>query len=69
MSSFIRKTRNPVTGKLENAVWVDNYFGGHEYGVKFPSGKIFAADIFKKEDLGDFESLASGEVREILESK
>ena len=35
-------TKHPETGKVELAIWMDDYFGNHNYGVKFPSdGKIF----------------------------
>lgn len=37
MSNFIKKTRNPFTGKMEDALWADDYFGKHKYGVAFPS--------------------------------
>lgn len=37
MSSFIRRTKHPVTGKFEEAAWIDDYFGSHKYGVNFPS--------------------------------
>lgn len=38
MSNFTRKTYNPKTGVYEDADWIDNYFGPHEYGVKYQSG-------------------------------
>jgi hypothetical protein len=42
MSSFVRRTRHPRTGEFEDADWLDNYFGGHAYGVSFPStGEVF----------------------------
>jgi hypothetical protein len=47
MSSFIRKTKHPNTGRYEDADWLDDYFGKHRYGVKFPDGKIFEADLYK----------------------
>lgn len=50
MSSFIRKTKNPVTGKWEMAQWLDDYFGSHVYGVRFADGNVYNADEinFKK---------------------
>jgi hypothetical protein len=41
MSSFTRITRNPRTGEFEEAEWLDDHFGPHHYGVRFPSGEIF----------------------------
>ena len=41
MSSFTRKTKHPVTGRIQQADWIDDYFGPHEYGIKFPDGKVF----------------------------
>lgn len=35
MSNFTRKTKHPVTGKCEEATWMDGYFGRHHYGVSF----------------------------------
>lgn len=41
MSNFMRKTKHPETDKIEDAEWLDNYFGGHLYGVRFSDGKVF----------------------------
>ena len=41
MSSFYKKTKHPVTGSIENALWVDDHFGRHKYGVEFPDGSVF----------------------------
>jgi hypothetical protein len=41
MSSFCRRTKNPVTGEYEEAFWIDDYFGRHRYGVRFPSGVVY----------------------------
>lgn len=46
MSSYTRSTQHPLTGKIEVAEWLDDYFGSHNYGIKFPDGKIFRADEF-----------------------
>lgn len=35
MSSFAKKTLNPKTKKLVKALWTDDYFGSHSYGVGF----------------------------------
>lgn len=42
MSNFSRVTKNPRTGKFEEADWLDNHFGPHHYGIRFPSsGEVF----------------------------
>ncbi len=47
MSSYQRQTIHPETGNAERAEWLDDYFGQHNYGVRFPSdGKVFRADEF-----------------------
>jgi len=40
MSTFNRLTKNLSTGKWEVATWIDDHFGRHKYGVKFPDGTI-----------------------------
>ena len=47
MSNFLKKTKNPRTGKFEMATQLDNYFGQHNYGVKFKDGKIYTENLFK----------------------
>ena len=42
MSNFERISRHPETGELVVAKWLDDYFGKHQYEVKFPDGKVFA---------------------------
>lgn len=41
MSNFTRLTRNPRTGEFEKAEWLDNHFGRHHFGIRFPDGEIF----------------------------
>lgn len=48
MSSYKDLTTHPETGAAESAEWLDDYFGRHNYGVRFPSdGKVFRADEFE----------------------
>lgn len=48
MSSYQKTTKHPETGNAENAEWLDDYFGQHNYGVHFPSdGKVFRADEYE----------------------
>jgi hypothetical protein len=39
MSSFSKPSKHPVTGKWERALWIDDLFGKHRYGVCFPSDR------------------------------
>ena len=41
MSSYIAQTKHPETGEMQEAYWMDDFFGKHRYGVKFPDGKVF----------------------------
>ncbi len=41
MSTYQRFTKHPVTGRWENATWIDDYFARHHYGVEFPDGSVF----------------------------
>lgn len=47
MSSYIATTVNPDTNSVEEAEWLDDYFGQHNYGVRFPStGIVYRADEY-----------------------
>ncbi len=41
MSNFSRMTKHPKTGHLLLAEWLDDHYGHHRYGVRFPDGTIF----------------------------
>lgn len=43
MSNYTQPTKHPETGEILAAEWIDDYFGRHKYGVRFPDGKIFDA--------------------------
>ena len=47
MSSYQKQTQHPLTGAIENASWLDDYFGKHRYGVEFSDGKVFRADEYE----------------------
>lgn len=48
MSSYKRLTQHPETHEAEHAEWLDDYFGNHNYGVRFPSdGQVFRADEYE----------------------
>lgn len=45
MSNFRKIKRHPVTGRLKIAVYMDNYFGTREYGIKFDGeDKVYTED-------------------------
>ncbi len=46
MSNFIRMTKHPKDKIFQVAVWLDNHFGRHHYGVQFPDGTIFNENDF-----------------------
>lgn len=43
MSNYTAPTFHPDTGKLEQAAWMDDYYGHYEYGVRFPDGSVHEA--------------------------
>ena len=47
MSTFAKLTKNPATGKWEIATWIDDFFGRHQYGVKFPDGTVYNPEYIK----------------------
>ena len=47
MSNFIKPTLHPTTGKLEIAEWLDDYFGRHQYGVRFSDGSVVHEDMVR----------------------
>ena len=48
MSSYLKLTQRPDSKQVENAEWLDDFFGQHNYGVRFPSdGKVFRADEYE----------------------
>lgn len=41
MSNYIAEAIHPVTGKVEKATFLDDYFGRHQYGVQFDDGTVY----------------------------
>lgn len=35
MSTYVDKATNPKTGKVQSAIFLDNYFGPRWYGIAF----------------------------------
>lgn len=55
MSSYTQITKHPQTGVYEKALWIDDYFSPHVYGVKFESdGKVYPVDIVEGKQIYDF---------------
>ena len=46
MSNYTKLTQHPRTGETLEASWLDDYFGRHRYGVRFPNG-----DVFREEEV------------------
>lgn len=42
MSNFFQLTKHPKTGLFVLAEWLDDYFGHHCFGVRFPDGQVFS---------------------------
>jgi hypothetical protein len=44
VSSYEAYAIHPLTKKIEIALWVDDYYGRHEYGVMFGDGTVYPAE-------------------------
>lgn len=44
MSHYQAPAYHPDTGELEEALFLDDCFGKHRYGVKFGDGKVFPVE-------------------------
>lgn len=47
MSNFVAPAVHPKTKKLEHAIFLDDYYGKHRYGIRFPDGSIYPAEKVK----------------------
>lgn len=45
MSNYQTKAKHPETGVEHDVTMLDDYFGQHIYGVRFPDGSIFREDV------------------------
>lgn len=41
MSNFTATAIHPVTGEIAMCDYLDDYYGRHKYGVRFPNGDIY----------------------------
>jgi len=48
MSNYSQKAKHPETGKWEIADYLDDYYGKHQYGVKFSDGQVFPEEEIKE---------------------
>jgi len=53
MSNYLKQTKHPITGEWHEAMWMDDYYSRHHYGVQFPDSKIFNPDKTKLETRDD----------------
>lgn len=53
MSNFTDKAYHPITGLLEEAIFIDDYYGKNKYGVMFSDKKVFRLEdiiVYNKSD-------------------
>ena len=50
MSNYFKLTKHPKTGEWENAQWIDDFFGKHEYAVLFKDGSYWKPDKIETKD-------------------
>ena len=58
MSCYIAKAINPGNGEVQDAEFLDDYFGPHQYGVRFPgSPHVYREEmiLLPEPDEGDEE--------------
>ena len=46
MSSYTSNYKNKETGEIIEIFAIDDYFGAHKYGYKFPDGKVMREKEF-----------------------
>lgn len=73
MSSYLRWTQHPETKHWHNAFWLDDYYGRHQYGVKFNDGKVFPAEqinnfVERKEDIPEDEIIDTTKDQSLYDS-
>jgi|GEM_PF-2637781 len=68
MSNYQMPTKHPITHKWEIADWIDDYFGGHKYGVKFSNDKkVYRSDHYTwetKDTLEAYTYISNAEYKE-----
>ena len=71
MSNYNRYTKHPVTGNVERAEWLDDYYGKHQYGVRFASGEVFEADKYEWETYEDeaYEQMKKNPMKTVTEQE
>lgn len=61
MSSYFDKAYHPQTGKLQDAFFLDNYFGHRRYGVKFADGSVWRSEEVRVPSRDAYLQQESGE--------
>jgi len=44
MSNFYALTKRSHSKETEVAEWLDDYYGPHRFGVRFPDGKVYRSE-------------------------
>lgn len=60
MSSFLRKTKHPQTGKMKVAFWCDDHFARHIYGIGF---RIDGMNARFRDNEKDYEFFTEEEIK------
>lgn len=50
MSNYTAPAIHPGTGVIQDALWLDDYYGPYRYAVRFDDGKVFQADACELPD-------------------
>ena len=53
MSTFVDTAINPKTGKAQSALFIDDYYGSHRYGVGFKNDGT-ESNIFEKIETSEY---------------
>jgi hypothetical protein len=56
MISYFSMAVNPANNTIEEAFFLEDYFGKHKYGVLFSDGKVYPEDQVKLDDPKDIKA-------------
>lgn len=66
MSTFVDKAINPKTGKAQSAIFIDDFYGTHHYGVAFKKDEsdVIFKEITVKIDLPKYNVCPIGQAKQ-----